>query len=515
MPAWHQPLPRTALCAALVLALVAAAPAGAQEAATSPSPAQASAALDAATEALDPTAGAAGQPAPDATPALAALSAALPALEGRERRLARELLARPTDGAADQYGDGYPAAGDVRSVEGAHFCVFWVDDAGNPDAPDLTDSNGDGTPDYVASILEIAEHSYAVEVAPGPLAWAAPKPDTSGCGADPAARSDVYLTELGNQGLFGYESPDPGQGKQRSQYGYLVLDNDYSKAEYGYDDPLLPAKVTVAHEFNHLLQQNYDSFQDLWMFESTAVWAEEQVYPEINDYVNYVSDFASSPNTPLTDRSAAGGLKIYGSAVWNHWLDRGAGLGPDAIRGAWEVSGSTSPPDFAVGAYDRVARSRGGEGFSPQFARFAAATAEWQTGSSRFPDAQAYPDVRRKGSLKRGAERRLRLDHTAYRLLSVSSTGGKRLRLSIDAEPGVRTGIALVGRQGPATTGQVTRHVRYLAQGGSGSVGLGSPKRFARVTAVVANADGRVRGFGGADWNYRADGARYELSLAR
>ena len=49
-------------------------------------------------------------------------------------------------------------------------------------------------------MLEIAEYSHAVEVAPGPLGWAPPKPDTAGCGADPGARADIYLKQLGNAG---------------------------------------------------------------------------------------------------------------------------------------------------------------------------------------------------------------------------------------------------------------------------------------------------------------------------
>ena len=108
-----------------------------------------------------------------------------------------------------------------------------------------------------------------------------------------------------------------------------MLDDDYSADEFpGFADPTVPASVTFAHEFNHLLQQNYDSFQDVWMFESTAVWAEEKVYPEINDYVNYVRVFASLPRRaadhglPAARRKS---LKIYGSAVWNHWLDTGGG----------------------------------------------------------------------------------------------------------------------------------------------------------------------------------------------
>ena len=66
--------------------------------------------------------------------------------------------------------------------------------------------------------------------------------------------------------------------------------------------------MTFAHEFNHLLQQNYDSFQDVWMFEATATWTEEHVYPEINDYLGYVPGVRlRAPATPITDRQAAAG----------------------------------------------------------------------------------------------------------------------------------------------------------------------------------------------------------------
>ena len=298
------------------IALAAGAPASAQQPPQPPTPQAASEALTTAEAILVPEAepGAAPAAAPDATLALNALAAALPELEGAERRRARGLLARPTDGATDQYGDGFPPAAPIASAESPRFCAFWVDAAGFEDAPDLTDANGvsdgDGTPDYVEAILEIAEFSYSVEVAPGPLGWVPPKPDTEGCGADPSAHADIYLKQLGTNGLFGYESPDPGQGQARSQHGYMVIDNDYATAEYGYPDPLDPAKVTFAHEFNHLLQQAYDSFQDQWMFEATATWAEDHVYPAINDYINFIQAFASSPATPITDRDAADGLKM-------------------------------------------------------------------------------------------------------------------------------------------------------------------------------------------------------------
>jgi hypothetical protein len=449
--------------------------------------------------------------------ALNDLAAAVPQLEGAQRRRAEALLARPTDGAGDQYGDGYPNTAPVVAAQSAHFCAFFVNDPSFADAPDLTDgdgaADGDGVPDYVEQILEIAEFSRAVEVAPGPLGWQPPKPDADGCGADPSQRSDLYLKQLGNQGYFGYESPDPGQGKSRSQYGYMVLDDDYARGEYGFAEPLDAARVTFAHEFNHLLQQRYDSFQDTWLFESTSVWVEEQVYPEINDYVNYVDAFASKPGAPITKTRAADGLKIYGSGVWNHWLSGpGTDLGVASVRRVWEVSGLVDPASFAIAAYDRAIADSGGRSFSRELLPFFAATAEWRTGYGGFPDASMYPDVKRKGSLRKGRSEEPTLDHTAYRLIDVDASGGE-ITLKVRAEDGVRTGLALVARDGAATTGTVVKRGRYLAKGGTGRVTLESPSRFERITAVVANVDGRVKGFGAVDWLYRKDDRRFIAKL--
>jgi hypothetical protein len=293
----------------------------------------------------------------------------------------------------------------------------------------------------------------------------------------------------------------------------MVLDDDYAVSEYGsYPDPLDPARVTFAHEFNHLLQQSYDSFQDVWMFESTAVWAEEQVYPQINDYLNYLPSFAGGSQSPITDRKAAKGLKIYGSAVWNHWLAHRFGAG--AVRRAWEVSAAVKPADYAVAAYDRAVRDAGGRGFEREFVRFAATTAEWRTGHGAFPDAAAYPDVERKGSLRPGSRKRLRLDHTAFRLLKVKS-GARSIELRVDAEQGLRAGVALVARDGDPLGGSVTMKSDYTDRGGRVEVTLRKAGSFDRITAVVVNADGRVTGFRGNDWVYAKDDQRFKVRLSR
>ena len=497
--------PRLAAQVAALIIGCAGAPAAAGAGGAGPTPPgeglAAEAALDAAVDALAPTSGQA--PDREATIALAELAASLPALQGADRARAHALLARPTDGVGDPLGDGY-AVGEEPPACSPRFCVHYV--------KTTADRAAHG---YAAEIAAIAEFSYAHEVED--LGWAAPRPDGH-LGGD--ARIDIYLKELGQAGLYGYQASDPGQGKSRRKHGYLVIDNDYAASEFpGFDEPLDAARVTVAHELNHLLQSGaYSARLDAWMSEATATWIEDKVYPEVDDYVNYVRAFARAPGAPITAFEGGGGLKVYGSAVWNHWLEAGdRGYGSSVVRRGWEVAGLTAPPDFAIGAYGRAITGAGGPGFSTEFVDFAAASAEWRTGEGGFPDARRYPDVRRHGRLRAGRERAFRLHHTGYRLLRVPRLRGRGVRLVVEGPRGTVAGIALVGRRGGPVNGAVVRRARLLSRSGSGRVALGLPRRYTRITAVVVNADARTSGRFGAfdDWRYRKDGQRFRVRIIR
>ena len=459
------------------------------------------AALAGAQAALDPEPGASA-PVRDVTLALRDLTAALPRLDGADRRAARRLLARPTD-SPDPYGDTWKVP-EAPPLCSPHFCVHYV--TTTDDAPNLTDiAPANGVPDFVESVAATAEYSYSVEN--GPLGWPQAKSDGQLGGS---SATDVYLANVGPDGFFGYAATDPSQKCTRSCFAYLVLDDDFSKAEFGYDDPALPLRVTLAHEYNHVIQYGLDAFEDGWLFESTATWAEEEVFPADNDYLNYVRAFAQHPGTPLTQFDGAGGLKIYGAATFQHWLDDA--YGPEVVVGSWLAN--ADPADFAVAAVDASVRKRGGRGFDGEFARFAAASAEWRSAGG-FPDAAEYPDVKRQGKLSAGGRpARFALDHTAYRLLDVKRARGPRLKLTVDGERGVATAIALVGRD---ASGAVTRKVKRLGKAAKGSVALTDPSRFERITAVVVNTDAKVRGYSRAqrDWIYVNDNVRFEASLGR
>ena len=430
-----------------------------------------------------------------ASDVLRRLALAVPDLKRSERRLAHRILARPTE-PNDRGGDYFGAEAAGSPVCDSNLCVHWGRAAKH--APDPGDSDGNGAPDYAEEVLSAGARSYSVEN--DLLGWRDAKSDgTRGArgGRGGAGQVDIYLVELGRN-LFGYASPDPGQGG-RSRSGYLVVDNDYK----GFGGaPLDLMRVTIAHEYNHILQFGYDVAQDGWMFESTATWVEEMVYPAIDDYLNFVSDFAKAPFKPMAEPERRA-TKLYGSAMWNHWLT--AATGADTIRSAWAGSRKVKPRAFAVAAYDRAIGEAGGGSFSRQFAAFAAASAEWNTDPA-FPDAGRYPEVQRTATLRKG--KRIRLDHTAYRLYRVKGRGEVKLKLR--AQRKTRAAVALVGV--PTAGGAAEVELAYLARGGRASVELAAIERFARVTAVAINADGRVRG---RSRDYTRDGRRFKLTLKR
>src|SRR3954452_10932225 len=219
------------------------------------------------------------------TPALVDLATRRLALDRDNRKTADRILARPTDGAGDPQGDGFTVA-EATPVCTAHFCVHYV--TTTADAPPLADANpANGKPDFVEQEASVFENEVfpcengnaalgCAQAASTGLGWPQAPSDATATNNGGDARFDVYLKDIGAQGIFGYAAPDP-QPNGDSLFSYLVMDNDFSQAEFGYPDPMVPLRVTAAHEYNHVLQFGIDAFEDTWMFESTATLFEEKV----------------------------------------------------------------------------------------------------------------------------------------------------------------------------------------------------------------------------------------------
>jgi len=413
---------------------------------------------------------------------------------------------RPTD-TDDPNRNAYSVPEAPRSPAcSRHFCIHWVEEG--LDAPNLSDRNDDGVPDFVERVQRVAERVHQVEN--GKLGWREPRSDGRQGGRN--GKTDVYLSQIGGE-LFGYAAPDRGQATEehripRRLHGYLVLDNDYSAFEFPGTKPLEDLQVTFAHEYNHILQFGYDAYQDPWFAEASATWMEDQVYNGINDYLRYVRRWVKLYETPLTANS----IKEYGSAVWNQWLARR--YGPEIIRKAWAGAIDARPGGFSIASYERALRSTGPSDLSRDFARFATAVAEWRTGRG-FRESRLFPDASRQGHLPLdGVPLTRMLNHTTFQLLRVRPRKGRAVAVEMVAPGGTAAGLALVGRRGSGRGGHSVMRLDYARGGGQLSVRLPRPGRFKRITAVVVNADARARGFdvGLLDWSYLTDGLPFQLS---
>jgi len=418
----------------------------------------------------------------------------------------RAPVARPTD-RPDPNRNAYTVPEAPRSPSCTrHFCVHWVADG--IDAPSLADADGDGVPDYVTRVQEVAEHVHSIENEE--LGWREPKSDGRKGGG--RGKTDVYLDQIGGA-LFGYAAPDRGQGTKahrlpRHLHGYLVLDNDYDPREFPGTTAEDDLEVTLAHEYNHILQFGYDAYQDAWFAESSAVWMEDEVYDDINDYRRYVRRWVKRFETPLTANS----IKEYGSAVWNEWLAHHYGRA--IVRRAWARAVQTKPGGFSVSAYNSAIEAAGGSNFSRDFARFASDLPEWRT-DSVFGEADSYPDVARQGSLPlSGRVLDRSLNHTTFQLLHVHAASGRAVLVKASAPLGVAAGLALVGRSGSERKGRVVSGFDFRRNGGPLLVHLANPGRFERLTAVVVNADTSASGFSARrlDWAYLTDSAPFRVS---
>jgi hypothetical protein len=418
----------------------------------------------------------------------------------------RAPAARPTDH-PDPNRNAYTVPEAPRSPAcGRHFCVHWV--AEGIDAPDPVDTNGDGVPDYVERVQAVAEHVYSIENEK--LGWRDPRSDGHTGGG--RGKTDIYLDQIGGA-LFGYAAPDRGQATKahrlpRHLHGYLVLDNNYDPREFPGTTPEHDLEVTIAHEYNHILQFGYDAYQDAWFAESSAVWMEDQVYNDIDDYLRYVRRWVRRYDTPLTANS----IKEYGSAVWNKWLTRR--YGRSIVRRAWARAVHTKPGGFSVSAYNSAIEAAGRSDFSRDFAHFASDLPEWHN-DAVFPEGDLYPDVSRQGTLPTsGRTLERQLNHTTFQLLRVHAGRGRALVASIIAPRGTAAGLALVGRTGSERHGHVVDVQAFKPGGGKMTVRLRRPGRFSRITAVLVNADTSASGFSARrlDWAYLTDSAPFELS---
>jgi len=232
----------------------------------------------------------------------------------------------------------------------------------------------DGVPDYVNRCAEFFDYVWTYEL--DTLGYREPPsdyfyPDSNGGDG----KYDVYLDTMD---YFGYTVPERKSAPDDPVYtSYIVMLNDFSEWAYLHEDSLDLPRVTAAHEFFHAIQMGYDAteyeyengrFKSYWM-EMSAVWMEDMVYNQVNDYTYYLLSFFNHPEWSL---KTFGVLLVdpidmvlhpYGSCIWPIYLSEK--FGEDIIKDIWEncvVPGDNVidplPPD-GKSATDKALEARG------------------------------------------------------------------------------------------------------------------------------------------------------------
>ena len=174
-------------------------------------------------------------------------------------------------------------------------------------------SGADGIPDFVQFVAAALDSAYRFIV------------NTLGYSYS-ASQINIRMRSLGN--IYGYAySTD-----------FMEVDNDLNFL--GSMDRQDGYRVTVAHEFFHMVQFGYTAEFNFFN-EPSAVWMEDKCYPDVNDYLQYLTsmryggaekNIMDYPDYPLDAINDLPGN--YDKVVWPMFLDQR--YGALVIRYAWE-----------------------------------------------------------------------------------------------------------------------------------------------------------------------------------
>ena len=184
--------------------------------------------------------------------------AILPKLSQKDQQMLIPLLSRPTSSQLPEF---------MKSPKGRfkiHYALSGVDAA---------------EPGFIEEIAKLFDFVYEFEI--DELGYNAPPADFGVDGPE----YDVYVHNISDYGYTTYEEPIE-ETPWQDYTSYIEMDNNFAHTPTkGLDG----ARVTAAHEFFHMIQFGYRSYQtselnSIFLNESCSVWMEDVVFDDINDY---------------------------------------------------------------------------------------------------------------------------------------------------------------------------------------------------------------------------------------
>jgi hypothetical protein len=272
----------------------------------------------------------------------------------------------------------------TRSIFTIHYTRTGIDAVPSLDTAGLIQSGfvpgADGVPDYVQFVAAACDSTYNFVV--------------NGLGYNyPVSRVGVSMLDLADYG--GAYSTDS-----------IVIENDMDFPVKFTKDDHDAFNVTIAHEFFHMVQFGYKDWPYNFFHEPSAVWMEDKVYPEVNDYLQYLDqdsinlerNIFSYPQEPF-DNFNDYYPGNYDKVVWPMFLDQR--YHADVIKYAWAEYSSNQSPESrtkTIEVFDQALKAyNSGLTFSGAFSEFG----KWifLTGSRNslgpsFEDAAIWPEVK-------------------------------------------------------------------------------------------------------------------------
>ena len=442
-------------------------------------------------------------------------------------------MGRPTvpgeEGRTDDLGHTYTVEPEYYVSPGGHFKIWYVTttkDRPGAGWPELDDAGAGGVPEYVRHCATFLEESRRVIVEE--LGYRPPPSDfqyhdryeamDSDDGGD--GLYDVYITDLPSQ-FSGYARPE-SVTSGASLPSYIVVENDFVESRSTLEEALDLLRITIAHEYFHAVQFGYDAGEAAFWLEQSAVWIEEQVYDEVDDYLTYLPAFSGFLTEPWMALDTSNGEHEYAGVLWPLFLEKRHDR--DLIRNIWERAATKR----ALDAIDGGLRSVGSDLASAfqEFTTWNVFTDSRADADRFYEEGALYPPVELSG-LHALHEPVLQRDAASYRfdgpqipadhypahlganyigfVPDSSLTGG--LRIEFTGITG-KWGVSLAGSGAvdtvmtiPATTGSVTIEVPDWTRYESVMLVVASLERTGDgfEYAYTANYDPGLTGGGQAD----------------
>jgi hypothetical protein len=435
----------------------------------------------------------------DATLVLRDLAVRVDQLSGPQKRRAQAILARPSEGVNDPDLHGYTVPEKTSCPPTQHVCMHWV--SSTADAPAATDANKDGIPDWVKTNADVFENVWRRIVSDGDprtrdLGYRAPKSDSSSSEHGLNGKLDIYLADIGGDGLYGYcTTDDPDLGPNHWDVSaFCVVDNDFARSQFGGAKPQNSLRVTAAHEFFHAVQYSYDAGEDRWFMEGTAAWMEDQIYDGINDNLQYLPESAlADPSVPVDDGDPT---HLYGSwAFWRFLTEKFHTA--SVVRRVWQRADAApgGRNEYSMQALRNVINAMGRR-FVRTFADFGAANQishRWYQEGASYPQAPAAATVTLSPSTPVSRRLPARINHltnVSVVARSASLAGHWRLQVTLDM-PDLALGSAatvLVHRKHGKT---VWHRLRLGPRGNAVLTVPFSPSAVSSVVLTMTNASTR------------------------